>query len=316
MARDCPAGRESRKADETFWLTVFAVRRRQWQIPSDHSLPSITSMQSQIRRESNNSVNRSVPNPGTAASPGRDCDVRQVTPDRQPITVRKSTNKEKGKIQAFKGYLAVSDRIILLKMKGPQRDLNIIQVYAPTEAAQNEEINEYYGKLEETRRKCKTNEILVVMGDLNAKVGKIRDGNTVGPFGLGVRNECGDLWVDWCRNNKLIIANTWLQNHPRRLWTWQSPDDTTRNQIDFIAISERYKNGVLNCRAFPGADVGSDHVPVLATLRVKLKTCQSWTMKMPKLDYEKCLKDNAVRMNLQRHFNNEITRSHAKPPCG
>ena len=255
-------------------------------------------MQSQIRRESNNGVNKSVPNPGTAALPSRDCDVRQITPDCQPITVRKSTNKEKGKIRvatwnirtlaqkgkienliqetkqmniyvtgvaemcwkdqghitnngykvlwsggqklehgvgfvlhplvskAFKGYLAVSDRIILLKMKGPQRDLNIIQVFAPAEAAQNEEIDEFYGKLEETCRKCnKTNEILVVMKDLNAKVGKNRDGNTVGPFGLGVRNECRDLWVDWCRN-KLIIANTWFQNHPRRLWTWQSPDDT------------------------------------------------------------------------------------------
>ena len=239
-------------------------------------------MQSQIKRELNNGVNRGVFNSGTAASPGRDCDVRQATPDRQLITVRKSMNKEKGKIRvatwnvrtlahrgkiknliqvtkrmninvmgvaemrwkdqgqitnngykvlwsggqkleygvgfvrdplaskAFKGYLTVSDRIILLKIKDPQHDLNIIQVYAPTEAAQNEEMNEFYSKLEETRRKCKTNEILVLMGDLDAKVEKNRDGNTKGPFRLGVRNERGDLWVDWCRNNKLIIANTWF----------------------------------------------------------------------------------------------------------
>ena len=182
------------------------------------------------------------------------------------------------------------------------------------EAAQNEEINEFYVKLEDTRRKSKANEILEVMGDLNAKVGRNRDGNTVGPFGLDARNERGDLWVDWCRNNKVIIANTWFQNHPRRLWTWQSPDDTTRNQVDFIAISKRYKNGVLNCRTFPGADVGSDHEPVLATLRVKLKTCFK-SKRMPKLYYEKCLKDNVVRMNLQRHFNNEIKHIHANPPA-
>ena len=131
--------------------------------------------------------------------------------------------------KALKGYLTVSDRIIPLKMKGPQRDLNIIQVYSPTEAAQNEEINEFYGKLEETRRKCKTNEILIVMRDLNVKVGRNRDENIVGPFVLGVRNERGDPWVEWCGNNKLTIANTWFQNHPRRLWTWQSPDDITRN---------------------------------------------------------------------------------------
>ena len=56
-------------------------------------------MQSQIKRESNNGVNRSVPNSVTAASPGGDCDVRHVTTDCQPITVRKSMNKEKGKIR-------------------------------------------------------------------------------------------------------------------------------------------------------------------------------------------------------------------------
>ena len=70
----------------------------------------------------------------------------------------------------------------------------------------------------------------------------------------------------------------------------------------------------MNCRAFPGADVGNDHVPVLATLRIKLKTCYK-LKKMPKLDCEKCLKDSVVQMNLQRHFNNEIRRIHANPPA-
>ena len=36
---------------------------------------------------------------------------------------------------------------------------------------------------------------------------------------------------------------------------------------------------------------------------------------MPRLDYEKCLKDNVVQMNLQRHFNDEIRRIHANPPA-
>ena len=38
-----------------------------------------------------------MPNSGTAASPGKDCDVRQVTPDRQPIIVRKK--QRQGKIR-------------------------------------------------------------------------------------------------------------------------------------------------------------------------------------------------------------------------
>ena len=40
-----------------------------------------------------------MPNSGTAALPGMDCDVRQVTPDRHPITVQKSMEKKKCKIR-------------------------------------------------------------------------------------------------------------------------------------------------------------------------------------------------------------------------
>jgi len=35
------------------------------------------------------------------------------------------------------------------------------------------------------------------MGDMNAKVGEGRVLNIVGPYGLGTRNENGD--VDWCK---------------------------------------------------------------------------------------------------------------------
>ena len=37
--------------------------------------------------------------------------------------------------KSVKGYWAVSDRVLLLKVAGKPLDLNIIQVYAPTEPA-------------------------------------------------------------------------------------------------------------------------------------------------------------------------------------
>ena len=51
--------------------------------------------------------------------------------------------------------------------------------------------------------------------------------------------------------------------------TWRSPGDRTRNQIDFILFQERFPNALR--QGMPGADCGSNHVPVVGTMRIKLK---------------------------------------------
>ncbi len=83
-------------------------------------------------------------------------------------------------------------------------------------------------------------DVTVVMGDWNAQIGKATTSNkSIGIHGLGVRNERGDRLEDFCLTNNLIVENTLFQHHPRRLWTWMSPGDGTRNQIDYIMIDRR-----------------------------------------------------------------------------
>ena len=68
-----------------------------------------------------------------------------------------------------------------------QRTLHIVQTYAPTSAAEDEEVERFYEELEEAMNTRCT--YLIVMGDFNAKVGCRKDNETfVGPFG-GERNE-------------------------------------------------------------------------------------------------------------------------------
>ena len=52
-----------------------------------------------------------------------------------------------------------------------------------------------------------------------------------GKFGLGVQNESGQRLIEFCQENALVIANTLLQQHKRRLYTWTSPDGQLRNQM-------------------------------------------------------------------------------------
>ncbi|GFS25846.1 craniofacial development protein 2-like [Elysia marginata] len=69
----------------------------------------------------------------------------------------------------------------------------------------------------------------------------------------------------------MTIVNTLFKQPVRRLYTWKSPGDVRRNQIDYILMSSRFKNSAVNCKTYPGADIGSDHNPVIMQMKVKLK---------------------------------------------
>ena len=78
-------------------------------------------------------------------------------------------------------------------------------------------IQEFYKALDTIKNKCKSGEMLLVMGDWNAKIGCSVEQPMVGGYGLGSRNDREDLLVDWCRENSIVVTNTWFKNHPRRL---------------------------------------------------------------------------------------------------
>ena len=149
--------------------------------------------------------------------------------------------------------------------------MSIIQVYAPTSEHTDEEIEAFYEDIDKAKRQCKSQEIVLVMGDLNAKVGKGKMGNTVGPHGLGTINERGQRLIEWCQENNQNIMNTWFQHHPRRLYTWISPGDRTRNQIDYITVNQRFRNTFRQVKGYPGADCASDRVLLVCQIQVKLK---------------------------------------------
>ena len=82
--------------------------------------------------------------------------------------------------------------------------------------------------------KLNGNDILFIIWEWNAKVGNPEIPGATGKFGLGVQNEAGQRLIEFCQENALIITNTLLQQHKRRLYTWTSPDDQHQNQIGYI----------------------------------------------------------------------------------
>ena len=92
-----------------------------------------------------------------------------------------------------------------------------------------------------------------------------------GKFGLGVQNEAGQRLSKFCQENTLVMANTFFQQHRRRLYKWKSLDGQYQNQIDYILCSWWWRSSIQSAKTRVGADCGTDHELLIAKFRLKLK---------------------------------------------
>ena len=186
------------------------------------------------------------------------------------------------------GHWPLSERNIMIKLKAKPFNLAIIQTYAPTSSHSDEEVEAHYQEIDKMLKEVKSTDVLIVLGDFNAKLGNESFQNITGDFGLGKRNERGDRLIQFCIENNLIASNTFFQHPKRLLYTWKSPGDISRNQIDYILIRHRHRNSVKQCKTYPGADIGSDHNPLIAKIKIRLKRATpSNTNKKEYLDWGK-----------------------------
>ena len=86
------------------------------------------------------------------------------------------------------------------------------------------EVERFYEDLQDLLGRTPKKDVLCIIGDWNAKVGRQETPGVTGKFGLGVRNEAGQRLIELCQEHALVIANSLFQQHKRRLYTWTSPD--------------------------------------------------------------------------------------------
>ena len=112
--------------------------------------------------------------------------------------------------QALMEWKPISDIIIYARLFSKYEKLSIIQVYAPMNEANVEDKDNFYEQLQTVVDSVHKHDILLVMGDLNAKVGEDNEGyeNIIGSHGVGERNDNGERLVDFCGPNNLVITGT------------------------------------------------------------------------------------------------------------
>ena len=96
----------------------------------------------------------------------------------------------------------------MAKFEGKPVNIVIVQLYAPTNY-------QFCADAKKALKLVKSRDILIVMGDMNAKIDKEKYGSVFGKYGLSERNERGTRLINFCYENKLVIMKTFFKQHPR-----------------------------------------------------------------------------------------------------
>ena len=94
-------------------------------------------------------------------------------------------------------------------------NITVIQVYAPTNNAEEAEIEWFYEDLQDLLELTPKIDVLFIIGDWNAKVGSQEIPGKTGKFDLVVHNEAGQQLIAFCQENALVIATILFQQHKR-----------------------------------------------------------------------------------------------------
>lgn len=164
----------------------------------------------------------------------------------------------------------INERILNITMQLSEKTkYNVISVYAPDSGKPVSEYEEFLNTLQRVIDNLSTNNSIIILGDLNARIGDEVIPHVKQAFNESVRNDQGELLCNFCIANSLRITNTYFPHKQQHKITWCN----TRNHhstIDHVIVNRNVKySSVLDVRALNTGHIGTDHNLVLCKLRLQ-----------------------------------------------
>ena len=88
--------------------------------------------------------------------------------------------------------------MISVRFQSKPFNITVIQVYAPTNNAEEAEVERFYEDLQDLLELTPRKDVLFIIGNWNAKVRSKEIQGVMGKFGLGVQNESGQSLTEFC----------------------------------------------------------------------------------------------------------------------
>jgi hypothetical protein len=104
----------------------------------------------------------------------------------------------------------IDGRICVLRVRGRFFNTSIINAHAPHNMRPEKEKDDFYARLEKTYNECPKHDVRIVLGDLNAQVGREEIYRpTIGRFSLHREtNENGMRLINFAAEHNMVISST------------------------------------------------------------------------------------------------------------
>ena len=116
---------------------------------------------------------------------------------------------------AVLGCNLINDQRISVCFQGKPFNITIIQVYVPTNNAEEAKIEWFSDDLQDLPELTQKKDSLFITGDRNTKVGSQEVPGVTDMFGFGVQNEAGQRITEFCQENELVVINILLKQLKR-----------------------------------------------------------------------------------------------------
>ncbi|XP_071153590.1 craniofacial development protein 2-like [Mytilus edulis] len=165
---------------------------------------------------------------------------------------------------------------------------------------------DFFEKLRSEMEGVLTHDVVLVNGDLDAKAGSDNIGveRIMGNNGCGTCKENGNLLIEFCGLNDLVIGGTMFQHNDIHKLTWTSPNRRGKNQIDHLMINGRWWHSLKDVSVKRGTYCGSDRYLIIGKIKLKPKKAPKMNELSRKTFDLQILKDNKIRQK----FNTEVKK--------
>jgi hypothetical protein len=211
--------------------------------------------------------------------------------------------------------IGVNERLMHFRYKSEYgKHVTFVCGYAPTMMAPEHDKVAFYDGLQSIIDAIDKDDVIMLMGDFNARVGAdfhVYKG-CLGKHGVGKCNSNGDLLLDFCVRNKLVITNTVFQHRKALKCTWQHPRSKHWHLLDYVITRQDQRSTVMDTRVMRSADCSTDHRLVrsrilLTHVNSKHRMQGPPKQKKKKLNVE-CLEHVHVRGHFAHAMDEELSK--------